>query len=78
MTTPAFTVRFLCANCGKRWQESFERGDRLDGTYLHSHACTLLQSCSACHAIECPCCASERDVQVTKREPSSTEGVSLP
>lgn len=74
-SSPAFYVDFACGNCGKTWNEAFERGDRVEqnwnGVRLESHACTHGHDCTACRAIECSICGLREHVKVTKRWPES-------
>ena len=69
MKEEVFTVVFACGNCGKGWPETFQRGDRVEGTYLVAANCTGSLSCKACRRVYCPLCNIEKDVRVQERYP---------
>lgn len=68
-----FEVTFRCGNCGNKWVEQFEKGDKLEGTYLRSHRCDHTIACQHCRRIICPICDAGKEIstsiEVIKREP---------
>lgn len=51
-----FQITFTCENCGNEWTEKFDKGDKVDGTYLNSHKCDHTHACKYCRRIKCPVC----------------------
>jgi len=64
--TADFTTKLRCGNCGNRWEQGFERGNRVlqiqDGVAVQSPGSNRAK-------IFCPVCALEEEVNVEDREP---------
>ena len=70
-----FIIKFLCHNCGGRWETEFERRFEVDegsnGVYVRSPHCTLAVDCKECYHVECPTCGLQKRISVTSRSPKA-------